>query len=458
MSESLFDDFVSTSSKAWKQKIQVDLKGADYNESLIWQSLEDIAIKPFYHNDLLRSLDTHVINRNSNWKIGQNVAVVNSIEANEKIKILVQKGVNSITLDITDPNISVEKLFKGLDCSKMEFHLNIKFLSSSFIKKLANSTVAKVSHLNIDLIGNFARTGNWFNDSKDDHKNLEHIVTSHLNTFNSIFSIDARLYQNAGANMVQQLAYALAHSNEYLNHFGKKIGEPVFKIAVSTNYFFEIAKIRALRVLWKALANEYNTTDTCKIVVVPSKRNKTIYDYNTNMLRTTTECMSAILGSADVITNLSYDSIYHKENEFGERIARNQLLILKYESYFDKVANPSDGTYYIEELTSILAEKSLVLFKQIEKNGGFLKQLFAGTIQRKINESANKEQALFDNGNEVLLGTNKYPNTMDKMNDTIEKYPFVKKNKRKTQIAPIIEKRLAEKIEQGRLKLEVEKK
>ncbi len=176
-----------------------------------------------------------------------------------------------------------------------------------------------------------------------------------------------------------------------------------------------------------------------------------MYDYNTNMIRTTTESMSAILGGADTVANLAYDAIYHKDNEFGERIARNQLLLLKHESYFDKVSNTSDGAYYIENLTLQLAEKALQLFKSIEKGGGFLKQLKEHTIQNKIKESAEKEQARFDTQKDILVGTNAYQNKKDSMKDTVELYPFVKTNIRKTLIEPIIEKRLAEAIEQKRL-------
>jgi methylmalonyl-CoA mutase len=164
--------------------------------------------------------------------------------------------------------------------------------------------------------------------------------------------------------------------------------------------------------------------------------------------------MSAILGGADAIANLPYDALYHKDNEFGDRIARNQLLILKNESYFDKVNNPADGSYYIENLTNQLADKALVLFKTIEENGGFLKHLNDGTIKRKIQESNEAEQNLFDTGKETLLGTNKYPNKNDRMKHDLELFPFVKVKSRKTLLSPIIEKRLAEKSEQERLETE----
>lgn len=164
--------------------------------------------------------------------------------------------------------------------------------------------------------------------------------------------------------------------------------------------------------------------------------------------------MSAIIGGANTICNLAYDAFYHKSNTFAERIARNQLLILKHESYFDKVNNPSDGAYYIENITQQFSEKALTLFKDIENNGGFLEQLKLGTIQRKIKESATKEQLQFDSGDLILLGSNAYPNPNDKMKTELELFPFVKTNKRKTLIEPIIEKRLAETLEQNRLNKE----
>ena len=295
------------------------------------------------------------------------------------------------------------------------------------------------------------KDGNWFENLEKDFEKLNQIASKTTIPF---LTISSGIYQNAGANMVQQLTYILAQVNEYFNRV-TNLNQPItIEVSVGTNYFFEIAKLRALRLLFNTLAKEYNHNADCHIIATPTKRNKTLYDYNVNMLRTTTECMSAILGGADSIANLPYDALYHKDNEFGDRIARNQLLVLKHESYFDKVNNAADGAYYIESLTEQLAEKALLLFKDIEANGGLITQLIEGTIQRKISESAAKEQEAFDNGKEILLGTNKYPNKNDKMKHDLELYPFVKQNPRKTLISPIIEKRLAEKLEQVRLSQE----
>jgi methylmalonyl-CoA mutase len=172
------------------------------------------------------------------------------------------------------------------------------------------------------------------------------------------------------------------------------------------------------------------------------------------MLRTTSESMSAILGGANTVSTISYDAIYHKSNEFGERIARNQLLILQQESYLKEAQNFADGTYYIASLTNELAENSLAIFKQIEKGGGFLKQLKEGIIQRKINAVAQQEDIDFNTTKIKLLGSNYQPNKKDLMKDNLELYPFIKQRNIKTLILPIIRKRLSESFEKERLESE----
>ncbi|MEL0454715.1 methylmalonyl-CoA mutase subunit beta [Flavobacteriaceae bacterium SZ-1-7] len=457
MNKTLFSEFDAVSSKQWKQKIQFDLKGADYNDTLIWKSNEDIAVKPFYHADDFDDFPEISDTKATQWKICQSIFVANIEKSNLHAIDVIERGAESIEFIIPSEDISIDDLLKNIDLNFVSLHFKLLFLSDEFIQNLAKFSSIAGIYIHADIIGNLAKTGNWHKNLNDDFQKFENIIK----TTNS-FSIDTSLYQNAGANMIQQLAYGLSHANEYLNHLdnvftseAKQSLKINFKVSVGSNYFFEIAKLRALRLLWKTLAAEYNINPNCHIFAVPSKRNKTIYDFNTNLLRTTTECMSAILGGANTICNLAYDSVYHKNNEFGERIARNQLLILKHESYFDTVDNPSDSSYYIESLTHQLAEKALLLFKDIEIQGGFLKQLKSGTIQRKIKESASKEQQQFDIGEIVLLGTNKYANPKDRMKDELELYPFTKNNPRKTLIEPIIEKRLAEHTEQERLKNEL---
>ncbi|MEZ4796724.1 MAG: methylmalonyl-CoA mutase subunit beta [Flavobacteriaceae bacterium] len=453
MTKSLFNDFNPVSAKAWKQKIQLDIKGADYNNTLIWKSLEGIDVKPFYNAEDLEHISHH-IDVPKSWQIREIIYVKNNIQANQDAIYRLNKGAESLKFIIPNNEVSIQPLLKDIDTSSTPIFLELQFLDAKFVKNITDTQV----NINTDIIGNLVKTGNWYVNSNNDHKQFEDIIKQ-----TKTITIKAATYQNAGANMMQQLAYTLAHTNEYLNHINNcETLKNVFSknnqtlkinidVSVGSNYFFEIAKLRALRLLVNQLVNEYNFNANIQLIASPSKRNKTLYDYNTNMLRTTTECMSAILGGANIVNNLAYDAIYHKDNEFGSRIARNQLLILKHESYFNQVNNASEGSYYIESLTNQLAEKALILFKDIEEKGGFVSQLFDATIQRKIKENAQKEQKLFDNNEEVLLGTNKHPNQKDTMQHELELYPFVKTNIRKTLIEPIIEKRLSETIEKERL-------
>lgn len=451
MAKNLFDDFNPVSAKLWKQKIQFELNGADYNETLIWNSPEDIKVKPFYDKeDATKKYD--VAAKASQFKICQNIFVFDIEKSIERALDSLNRGAESLSFTIENDTVDVVKLLEKLPLENVAVYFHLNFISIDFVKTInAFAKEKKVTiYCNFDPIGKLSKEGNWFVTKEKNNFDTLEIISKEADSV-AILSINSGLYQNAGANMVQQIAYSLAHANEYFNRI-TSINQPiVFQVSVGTNYFFEIAKLRALRILFKIIAKEYNHNQECHLLVSPSKRNKTIYDYNVNMLRTTTECMSAILGGANAIANLPYDALYHKDNEFGDRIARNQLLILKEESYFDKVDNPADGSYYIESLTNQLAEKALVLFKAIEANGGFLKQLNEGIIKRKIQESADAEQALFDSGKETLLGTNKYPNKNDNMKNDLELFPFVKIKPRKTLITPIIEKRLAEKMEQERL-------
>ncbi|GAA4325193.1 methylmalonyl-CoA mutase subunit beta [Pontixanthobacter gangjinensis] len=460
MKQLLFQEFEEVSAKQWKQKIQADLKGADYNEKLVTQTLHGIDIKPFYSSEDIE--DTLKVSNPAHWNICEKIFITSAENANEKALNKLQKGTEAIWFILPEKEIDFAVLFQGLP-EGLPIYLKPEFIDADFVKKLDSFLEVKSYKvfLQTDIIGKLARTGNWFNNLKDDHEQLDRIVQDSKN-FASVVSINLSLFQNAGANIPQQLAYSVGQLAEYLNHFSemdlsedqKKKFKFQFTVSLGSDYFFEISKIRALRWLFATIATEFGFNTECHIVTESTKRTKTLYDFNVNLLRTTTESMSAILGGADAVCNMPYDAIYHKDNEFGDRIARNQLLIMRNESYLDKVGNVAEGTYYVETLTRQLAEKALEIFKEIEKGGGFLKELKAGVIQRKIKESAKEEQEKFDSGELVLIGTNKFENPEDRMQDDIELFPFLKRNPRKTLLEPILEKRLSEEKEQKRLEEE----
>lgn len=447
-----FDEFDSQSSKAWKQRIQYELDGADFNTNLVWNSLEGINVKPFYHADSSEQT-LPIPHQSDEWKIGEYIYVQNVKSANKKALECLSKGTESIYFILPKASICIDELLNGIVDSAVRIYLELNFSAADFLTEIdtkifkPHSTIFLIS----DSIGHLCKSGNWYKNKFKDFSDTLGLCSA-TEGVKSVFSVDIAQYQNAGAAIVQQLAYGLAHAHEYLLEFKNVMPEEVvFKVAVGGNYFFEIAKLQALRWLWNSLIKDYDLSTRCHIIAEPSKRNKTIYEYNVNMLRTMTEIMSAALGSSDTIINLPYDVLYHKDNEFGRRISRNQLLILKHESKFSAVTNPTMGAYYIEDLTNQFAEKALALFKDIEKQGGFLKQLIDGTIQKKIKEYAKKEQDSFDNNNQELVGIHIQQNTNEKIKEQLELYPFVKHQPRKTLIEPIIGKRIAESIEKKRL-------
>jgi len=450
MSTVITKNFEPSSAAAWKQKIQFDLKGADYNDTLLTNTNEGITIKPFYHLDDFEKLTIPV--SESEFKVCQKITIVTGKKANRIATDVINRGANSLKFVAKEP-FNVVDLFANLLQKNIEFHFQFEFLSEDFVDELTKLLKDETVFYNIDILGNLARSGNWYTSLTNDFNVLENLL--HKNSSKFIISVNVDLYQNAGANTVQQVAYALAHSNEYLTKFGSEIATKIqFNFAIGNNYFFEIAKIRAFKYAYNLMLSVYEKTANAVIFTEPSLRNKTLYDYNVNMLRTTTENMSAILSGANTISNYSYDAIFHNSNEFGDRIARNQLIILKEESYFTNAQHIATDSYYIESITKQIAEKAILIFKEIEKSGGFLLQLKEGTIQRKIVENAKKEQVQFDAGEYVLLGTNKYPNQQDKMKYDLQVNPFVERNPKKTLIIPIIPKRLAESMEQKRLKNE----
>ena len=435
MSNLSFKEFDPVSEKAWKQKIQVDLKGKDYNEAMLTATDEGIDIKPFYHRD------SHIdfkIPSPSKWFITEQIEDKDI----NNIKTFKAKGLEAFCLNVDN----LKTIYKSLDASETPFILKLKQFNLDDLQQKNHLFYA------FDPIYQFIKTGNWLKNKTTDLEKHHKYVKKSFN-----LSIDTRLYHNAGANITQQLAYTIAHLNTYFknlkNHsksLNTKLNILVFT-SIGPNYFFEIAKLKALRLLVNTLCKNQNINYDLKISSEPGLHHTSIYDYNVNMLRSTTECMSAVLGGSDFVCNKTYDEIFKNKNDFSDRIAKNQLLILKHESYFDKVENPADGTYYINHITKALSEKALDIFKSIEKSGGFIQQLFDGKIQYKIDQQFQKTLEKFKNEKMKLVGVNIYKNEDEQMKRQLDKDIFPTKAKRKTLIKPIISRRIAESLEKERL-------
>ncbi|NJB37655.1 methylmalonyl-CoA mutase subunit beta [Croceivirga sp. JEA036] len=451
----LFDEFSEVSAKQWKQKIQVDLKGADYNDTLVWETLEGIKVKPFYSQEDLEALPRYKMPKKHQWRAAQHLIFATEQESNSVALKAINNGAQEICISAIPTTADLSTLLKGINKKEIALQLGFTNPSTTHYKSILEEWKPEYQSLVLtyDPIGQLAETGNWSSTMETDLQAAKDLMAT--NNAVNVYShtVNLELYQNAGANCVQQLAYGLAHASEYLN-LAEAGGQCYinFNLAIGGNYFFEIAKLRALRWLLESLQNKYEGNFTFKLTATPTLRNKTIYDYNVNMLRTTVESMAAVLGGADTIINTPYDTLFNYSNEFGDRIARNQLLLLKEEAYLDEALHATDGTYYIEVLTYQLAQAALDLWKQLETSGGFLANLKKGILQKKIKAAAQKEQSLFDAGQLPLIGTNVYQNPQDKMKASLQKSPFMVCNKRKTLLPPILRKRLAETVEQNRLK------
>ncbi len=425
----LFEEFSPVSAKEWKQKIQFDLKGNEY-ATLITKTLEGIDIKPFYHRDTFVRLPYSY--QPGKFKILHEYAQPPS---EKDIEFSFKQDVDKVRfIANSKPNVELLSTHSNVEPE-------LRFADKDFMHLLEEKNIGYV----FDPLSHLLRSGNWFyNEEKD----MALIGEIHKNSSFSL-EIDLSIVQNAGANIVQQIAYGLAHGHYYLERFGKRILPAIrFKFAIGYNYFFEIAKFKAFRYLWK-LISEHDAEPL--IYAVPSLRNKTLFDPYVNMLRTGMEMMAAVLGGADEIANYPYNYIYKKHDSNAMRLASNQLILLKEEAKFNRMLLAPEGSYYLEEIAVRLAEKSLDLFKQIEKAGGYTKQLYEGVIQRKIHENALKEQKLFDEGKLVLTGTNKFVNPDEKVPGYDKNIYLPGKKYEKTLIKKIIPKRLSEKIEKNRI-------
>jgi len=426
-----FKEFEAVSEKTWKQKIQVDLKGKDYNASMITTTDEGVDIKPFYHEE--SNKDINVPNPKE-WFITKHLTA----PVYQGWKNDTAAGIESFWVETDD--------LANLDLSTLpDVPVLVQFKSADFEKLKSDSSLIHA----FDPISHLAKTGNWIsNQAEDLKKHKAYVEKCHT------IALDMRLYHNAGGNCVQQLAYGLSHLAEYFKNLDFQKNQDITFVvfnSVGTNYFFEIAKLKALKVLLNSLCKAENIKHNIKVVSSPGLIDFSIYDYNVNMLRSMTMAMSAVLGGSDFVCNLPYDAVFKNENQFSNRIAKNQLLILKHESYFDKVENPTDGTYYINALTNAFAEQALALFKEIERSGGFIQQLYDGKIQTKLEEQFQKSLQKLESHQKVMVGVNKYPNDEDNLTDAIEKPLGVAFEKRKTLIRPIQERRYASKLEEERL-------
>jgi methylmalonyl-CoA mutase len=447
----LFEQFPPISTKEWKDKIITDLKGADYNKRLVWRTQEGFDVEPFYREEDVEKLNYLDCNpgefpfvrgnkkHDNDWLIRQDIKVNDPKVANKKALEVLNKGVESLGFIFdeaqTISEADFDTLLKEICLEAIEVNfvapknvIAVTDLLLAYAKKNNKNISELRSSVSFDPIGNFALRGQFCVSEEaafDAGKSLIE-KTADAKAF-KIINVKGNVFKNAGATIVQELAATLAIGNEYLAKFTEMgidatlVNEKLkFQFAVETNYFMEIAKFRAARYLWAQIAEKYGIEKpNCKMHIhaQTSTWGMSVYDPYVNTLRTTTEAMSATLGGVESFT-IDPFNFYEDNTPQSERIARNQQIILKEESYFKNIVDPAGGSYYIEALTDKLIKAAWELFLEFENDGGFLASYRKGAFQEKLNATVEKRKQAIAIRKEKFLGTNDFPN----FNETKEQY------------------------------------
>ncbi|MDE7345659.1 MAG: methylmalonyl-CoA mutase small subunit [Muribaculaceae bacterium] len=447
--EKLFDMFPPISTDEWMAKINVDLKGADFNKKLVWRTNEGFNVMPFYRKEDIEGLPSvgtmpgqypyvRGTKTNNDWLIRQQILGETAEEINANAKHAIDKGVESLGismrgLEATDLAVVLE----GIDLKKIEVNIiccprKAEDMAKALVALVENAGASESFKGSIGF-NPFKRLLKHGLEFPKDIKETALAVYEAVKPVTGLrcFAVDSFLLNNAGAYITQELGYALAWGAEWMTLMTEAGLTPCevnkrikFNMGISSNYFMELAKFRAARMLWAEIVKAYGAEEECcKMTVhaVTSEFNMTIYDAHVNLLRSMTETMSAALAGVDSIETLPFDLIYTTPDEFSERIARNQQHLLRDESHLDKVVDPAGGSYYIETLTCSIAAQAWKVFNEVEDNGGFYEMLKKGEIQAKVNESGVKRHLDVARRKEILLGTNQYPNVNEMALDKIKK-------------------------------------
>jgi methylmalonyl-CoA mutase len=492
--EKLFGEFPPITTSQWEEKILEDLKGADYNKKLIWQTIDGIDVRPYYREEDLKKL--HYLDvlpgeypfirgyktRNNDWDICQEIVVQSFREANRKALSLIDKGVSSPKFILSEKlpeNLKrLEELLENIDLQSVPVHFSVPSIEPSLLNLLFELVIKKgydssgiKGSLDFDPLGYWFRTGNYFKNKKTDLLSLKKSLDFGIKNLPSfrVISVSAGIFHQAGASISQELGFALATGAEYLSTFtdhGLNAGDIAqrisFNFSTGSDYFPEIAKLRSARVLWSVITSAFSPEykDSCRMNINCSTSgfNQTVFDPYNNLLRATTEAMSSILGGADSLTVLPFDNATGNSGEFSERLARNIQLILREEAYFNKVADPSAGSYYIENLTKKISENAWKIFINIEKERGILNAAGKEIIQDMIETTAKEKVDRIALRKDKMVGINRYPDIEERISGKMKSTGDEEYHEKKPFGRPIRKTRAASEFEQLRIKTNMSRK
>ena len=439
--EKLFSDFAAPTRQQWRDKIEVDLKGADYQKKMVWRTNEGFSMEPFYLREDVEKLATvnalpgefPYVRGNkaacNSWYVRQDIKCESAKQANAKALDILNRGVDSLGFRIPGADVSKEYVAELLDgiyaeCVELNFitcQRHCAELAEILVAYFAEKGLDKDKvhgSISFDPLEKFVTKGKDTSALLGTAKQMVETLSAYPH-FSAVV-VNAFKLTNAGAYSYQDLGYALAWGNEYMNLLTEAGVDAClaaksikFNLGINGVYFMEIAKLRAARMLWAQIVSRY--TD-CKeaakmhVCAYTTTYNQTVFDSYVNMLRSQTEAMSAALGGVESMVVVPFDAPYETPTDFAERIARNQQLLLKDECHFDRMVDVAGGSYFVEELTAALATQAWKLFLAVEEEGGFLAAVKSGSVQNTINQTNADRHVNAGKRREFLLGTNQFPN------------------------------------------------
>lgn len=426
----LFSEFTPPSKSDWIEKAKADLKGADFNKRLVWKNLNDVEVQPFYTLEERKSTlpdcgwnESEVVNYRRILRHEKN--------KNQLAHKALAEGMTGILFEVGSADTILD-LMQGLNPEEhvISFSFGEPDLSfcdslSDYYKSLNCDGPAIRGFIKIPSIGRYLTEGVLKESTLDVLAKSVKIFSKYPNLKTLVIS--GREYIDSGANQVQEIAFTLNSVVHVVEEMKKRgLDETIIFqnmnviLGIGSEYFVEIAKFRAFHSLMHLVAEKYGIEDPGYVLMTRSSIwTKSVLDANTNMLRATTETMSALLGNSQAIEIDPYDKEMSDSKDFSRRIAGNIATILREESYFGKVRNPVDGSYYIEQVTEQLAENGLLLFKEVEKKGGFFKGVETQFIQNKIALVRTTRVKLLSRRRKAQVGVNKYPNLMEELNPEV---------------------------------------
>lgn len=427
----LFSDFIRPAKNEWIEKAKADLKGADFNQRLVWKNINGIELQPFYTRADQKELLNNTGHNAENVINYRRIAVNDVVEANRLASKAIEEGINGILFEV-NAQAAPESLLKNIDLGTtiVSFILGkdqrgFSAQYRSYLERLDLSKEKIKGYIDLNFIPDYLTGGKLEASIFDDLERVALLFKAYPN-FKTLM-ISGTIYQDSGSNQVQEIAYTLNSMVFLIDELTKRELKPqfifdqlVFTLGISSSYFVEIAKFRAFNSLLSEIAKKYHIIlHPVDLIAKTSVWSKSVTDANTNMLRATTEAMSAILGNATAVEIDPFDRQFKKPNDFSRRISGNIANILKEEAYFGKVSNPVSGSFYIEELSLQLAVEALELFKNTEVQGGFFKQIENENIQTGIAEIRLEKIRLLTKRKQAMVGVNKYPNLMEKVSADI---------------------------------------